>query len=264
MTPLLSVRDLVVRYPVRTGWRTGWTRAVDGVSFDVARGEILGLVGRSGCGKTSTARAVTRLLEPAAGSVRLDGEDVTRAKGRRLREFRARVQVVFQDPYGSLNPRLTVTEIIAEPLIAHGRWRHGGRARVTELLELVGLRARDADAHPHEFSGGQRQRIATARALALDPALLVLDEPLSALDVSVRAQIVNLFTDLRSTSGMSMLFISHDLPVVRHISDRVLVMDRGRIVEHGPTGAVLDSPAHPTTRALVSAVPGRRSAPTSN
>ena len=254
---LLSVRELQVHFPVREGWRRGVVRAVDGVSFDLARGETLGLVGESGCGKTTTGRAVMRLIEPTGGRILLDGADVTHVRGTQLAELRARMQIVFQDPYASLNPRLTVTDIIAEPLVAQGKWRHGGRQRVAELLELVGLPVRAADSYPHEFSGGQRQRIGTARALAVSPELLVLDEPVSALDVSVQAQIVNLFVDLRASLGMSMLFISHDLSVVRHVSDRVAVMYLGQIVEHGPVRAVLDSPAHPYTEALVSAVPGQ-------
>jgi peptide/nickel transport system ATP-binding protein len=258
VSALLSVRDLQVHFPVRTGWRRGVVRAVDGVSFDLARGETLGLVGESGCGKTTTGRAAMRLVEPTGGQILLDGADITHVRGPRLAELRARMQIVFQDPYASLNPRLTVTDIIAEPLVAQGKWRDGGRQRVAELLDLVGLPARAADGYPHEFSGGQRQRIGTARALAVNPELLVLDEPVSALDVSVQAQIVNLFVDLRASLSMSMLFISHDLSVVRHVSDRVAVMYLGQIVEHGPVRAVLDAPAHPYTEALVSAVPGQQ------
>ncbi|WP_328989203.1 ATP-binding cassette domain-containing protein [Kribbella sp. NBC_01245] len=255
---LLSVRDLAVHFPVREGLalRRSVVRAVDGVSFDLARGETLGLVGESGCGKTTTGRAVMRLLEPTSGRISLDGRDITHVTGGELAGLRQRMQIVFQDPYASLNPRMTVRQIIAEPLIAQGRWRSGGAARVTELLELVGLQPRHADSYPHQFSGGQRQRIGTARALALEPELLVLDEPVSALDVSIQAQLVNLFVDLRASLDMAMLFISHDLSVVRHISDRVAVMYLGQIVEHGPVREVMDAPAHPYTEALVSAVPG--------
>jgi len=222
VTPLLAVEDLHVSY--------GGHTAVDGVSFTIDRGETLALVGENGCGKTSTALAVLRLI-PAQGAIRLDGQDITRLRGRELRAARARMQIVFQDPFSSLNPRMTVSDIIAEPLIAHKRWRGGRPKRVRELLDLVGLRARDAEAYPHEFSGGQRQRIATARALALGPDLLVLDEPVSALDLSVRGQVMNLFSDLRAEFGMAVLFISHDHALVEHFSDRQAVMSRGKIVE---------------------------------
>jgi len=254
--PLLSVRDLKVHFPQGRSRKRSIVHAVDGVSFEIAEGETVGLVGESGCGKSTTARAAMRLVEPTDGQVFFEGSDITHLAGKELRELRARMQIVFQDPYASLNPRMTVREIISEPLVAQGMSRAECRTKVSELLEVVGLQSRHATQYPHQFSGGQRQRIGAARALAVSPRLLVLDEPVSALDVSVQAQIINLFADLRAEMRMSMLFISHDLSVVRHISDRIAVMYLGKIVEEGAVRTVLDHPAHPYTQALVSAVPG--------
>ncbi len=247
---LLAVRDLVKRYgkaPVA---------AVDGLSFEVEAGETLALVGESGCGKSTTARLAMRLLEPSSGQVVFDGQDITRLGGAALRRVRRRMQMVFQDPFASLNPRMTVQAIVAEPLIVHGIGTSvTRRERVASLLDLVGLSPSQAGRYPHEFSGGQRQRIGIARALAVEPALVVCDEPVSALDVSIQAQVVNLLQDLQARLGLSYLFIAHDLAVVRQVADRVAVMYRGRIVEIGPRAAVYDRPAHPYTRALLAAIP---------
>ena len=247
---LLSVRNLVKRYgraPVA---------AVDGISFDVAAGETLALVGESGCGKSTTARLAMRLLEPSAGQVLFDGQDITGLGGAALRRVRRRMQMVFQDPFASLNPRMTVQAIVAEPLVVHGVGTAATRRdRVAALLDLVGLSPAQAGRYPHEFSGGQRQRIGIARALAVEPALVVCDEPVSALDVSIQAQVVNLLQDLQARLGLSYLFIAHDLAVVRQVADRVAVMYRGRIVEIGPRAAVYDDPRHPYTRALLAAIP---------
>ena len=260
MTALLAVEGLAKHYAVRSGVvraRTiGTVRAVDGVSFQVRRGETLALVGESGCGKSTTARLVTRLLEPTAGRVVFDGQDVTRAAGAELRALRRRVQIVFQDPFASLNPRQTVGDTIAEPMVVHGMGNAAARrARVHELLALVGLQPFHADRYPHAFSGGQRQRIGISRALAVRPDLLVCDEPVSALDVSVQAQVVNLLRDLQAQFGLGYLFIAHDLAVVRHMADRVAVMYLGRIVETADTGALFAAPSHPYTRALLAAIP---------
>jgi len=252
MSPLLEVRDLHVRYEARGGT----IRAVDGVGFSLARGEALGVVGESGCGKSTLGRAILRLVEPAAGTIVFDGEDITRLDRRGMVARRRDMQVVFQDPFGALNPRHRVSEIVGEPLVVHRVGDRASRAtRVAELLELVGLPPDAARRHPHEFSGGQRQRIAIARALALEPRLLVADEPVSALDVSIQSQVINLLSDLRARLGLSMVFISHDLSVVRHVSDRIAVMYLGRIVEIGAAAEVFDAPAHPYARALLSAVP---------
>ena len=255
---LVEVEQVVKHFPVRSGpfggERQGVVHAVDGVSLFVERRETLGVVGESGCGKSTMARLVLRLLEPTSGTVRFDGVDVATLDRAGLRDLRRRMQVVFQDPLSSLNPRMRVMDLVAEPLRIHGR-RAGARERVAELLTMVGLRADDASRYPHEFSGGQRQRIGIARALALEPELLVLDEPVSALDASIRAQVLNLLVELQERQGLAYLFIAHDLSVVRHVSDRVAVMYLGKVVETGPTAVVAAAPAHPYTQALLSAVP---------
>ncbi len=257
---LMQVAGLAKHYPIRRGLvlsRTvGAVRAVDGLSFELFRGETLALVGESGCGKSTTARLVLRLIEPTAGTVRFEGADITGLRGSAMRKLRRRMQIVFQDPFASLNPRMTVAEILEEPLVVHGIG--GGaarRARVAELLGLVGLASYHAGRYPHEFSGGQRQRIGIARALAVEPALVVCDEPVSALDVSIQAQVVNLLKDLQVRLGLSYLFIAHDLAVVKHVADRVAVMYLGRIVEIGPKDEVFANPRHPYTRVLLSAIP---------
>jgi oligopeptide transport system ATP-binding protein len=258
---LLEVEGLAKHYPVRKGViraRTiGSVRAVDGVSFTLARGETLALVGESGCGKSTTARLVMQLIEASAGRVRFDGKDVTGAKGAELRALRRRMQLVFQDPYASLNPRMTVEQIVAAPLEIHGRGANKAdrRDQVAEALRLVGLLPDHASRYPHEFSGGQRQRVGIARALITGPELLVADEPVSALDVSVQAQVVNLLLELKDRLGLTILFIAHDLAVVGHISDRVAVMYLGRLVEIADTHALFETPLHPYTEALLSAVP---------
>jgi len=256
---LLSVRDLSVRFPVGGGLFSRsrrWLQAVDGISLDVEAGTTVGLVGESGCGKSTTARAILRLLEPDAGTIHLDGTDVRALKGARLRRFRHRMQVVFQDPMSSLDPRQTAFQAVAEGLEIHGLCAPSDRReRVAEIFARVGLAAEHLDRHPHEFSGGQRQRIGIARALAVEPSLLVLDEPVSALDVSVQAQVLNLLEDLRDERGMGYLFVAHDMGVVRHFCDRILVMYLGRIVEEGPTEDVCRAPAHPYTRLLIDSVP---------
>lgn len=259
--PLLEVRDLVHHFPIRRGVlgrQVGVVRAVDGVSFDIAPGETLGLVGESGSGKTTTGRAVLRLIEPASGSVRFDGHDVMSMDGAALRAWRRRAQIIFQDPFGSLNPRLRAGDAIAEVLDVHGLARGRRTERVSELLRTVGLDPALARRYPHEFSGGQRQRIGIARALAVEPDFLVCDEPVSSLDVSVQAQVLNLLRSLQRDFGIACLFIAHDLAVVRHVSDRVAVMYLGRIVESGTATDVVTKPVHPYTRALLSAVPRAR------
>jgi oligopeptide transport system ATP-binding protein len=256
---LVEVKNLKVYFPIRAGiFKTvqGNVRAVDDITFEVRRGETLGLVGESGCGKSTTGRALIRLREPTEGSVKFDGVELTSLKTGPLRRLRRRMQIIFQDPYGSLDPRMTVGSIISEPLETHNLAKGAARrARVAELLKMVGLDPTYVNRYPHEFSGGQRQRIGVARALAVEPEFIVCDEPISALDVSIQAQVLNLLTDLRDRLGLTYLFIAHDLSVVKHISDRVAVMYLGKIVEIGPPDQIYAGPGHPYTRALLSAVP---------
>jgi oligopeptide transport system ATP-binding protein len=257
---LLEVRQLKVHFPVRRGLLTGvraWVRAVEDVSLTLAPGETLGLVGESGCGKTTLGRAILRLIEPTAGSICLEGEDLTRMRGAALRARRRKFQMVFQDPNSTLNPRLPVGESIGEALDIHRLVpnRTARSARIEELLRAVGLEPAVAQRYPHEFSGGQRQRIGIARALAVQPKLIICDEPVSALDVSVQAQIINLLQDLQRERGVAYLFIAHDLAVVEHLSHRVAVMYLGRIVEQAPARQLIAAPLHPYTQALISAVP---------
>ncbi|MFZ2006050.1 MAG: dipeptide ABC transporter ATP-binding protein [Stellaceae bacterium] len=259
MTPLLSVKRLVKHFPVKKGvlqQTVGQVRAVDGVSFDIGSGETLGLVGESGCGKSTVGKTILKLIDPTAGEVWLGDARIDRLSKGAMRPFRRQMQVVFQDPYSSLNPRLTVRDIIAEPLrnfgVATGRELE---KQVRELAEKVGLRAEALDRYPHEFSGGQRQRIGIARALALRPSLIICDEPVSALDVSVQAQVINLLVDLQRDFGLSYLFIAHDIAVIEHISHRVAVMYLGKIVELADRAALFARPQHPYTEALLSAVP---------
>ena len=256
---LLEVSDLVKYYPVRSGIlrRTvGKVHSVDGVSFTIGVGETLGMVGESGCGKSTVARSVLRLVEPTGGSIRLNGSDITHLGKASLRAHRRSMQIIFQDPFASLNPRMTAGDIVGEPLTVHGLASGGRkRERVAELFEQVGLRPDQMTNYPHQFSGGQRQRICIARALSLEPSLIVCDEPVSALDVSIQAQVINLLIDLQRKHGFSYLFIAHDLAVVAHISHRVAVMYLGRIVEIADKTALFANPRHPYTQALLASVP---------
>jgi len=259
--PLLEVRQLAMHFPISEGIvfnrKIGDVKAVDGVDFTINRGETLGLVGESGCGKTTTGRCILRLERPTAGQILFDGRDVNRMERKELTALRRRVQVIFQDPYSSLNPRMKVGDIIGEPIMVHGVERDARRRRdrVRELLSVCGLDPKFTDRYPHEMSGGQRQRVGIARALALDPEFIVCDEAVSALDVSIQAQVINLLEDLRERFGLTYLFIAHDLSVVRHLCQRVAVMYLGRIVEMADSDELFDNPLHPYTQALLSAVP---------
>jgi oligopeptide/dipeptide ABC transporter ATP-binding protein len=256
--PLLRVSNLEKKFPIQRGMfkRTvGHIHAVDGISFEIAAGETLGLVGESGCGKSTTARLILRLLDPTAGEIFFDGKEIHAMTREEIRAVRKDMQIVFQDPYASLNPRMTVRQIVAEPLIVHGMAKDDSDPRVDEMIELCGLSREFGNRYPHEFSGGQRQRVGIARALVTRPKLVVLDEPVSALDVSVQAQILNLLDDLREKFGFSYLFVAHDLSVVSHISARVAVMYLGKIVEIGTREEIFNNPKHPYTKALISAVP---------
>jgi peptide/nickel transport system ATP-binding protein/oligopeptide transport system ATP-binding protein len=260
-TPLIEVRDLVKHFPIRRGIifqkQIGAVKAVDGVSFDVFERETLGIVGETGCGKSTTARLLIRLLDPTSGTVRFHGEDIAQHQGPALRALHREMQMIFQDPYSSLNPRRRVGTIIAEPFVIHGLLTGEGerKKRVQELMDRVGLNPEHYNRYPHEFSGGQRQRIGVARAIALEPKVLVADEPVSALDVSIQAQVLNLLRELQREMGLTLIFIAHDLSVVRHMCDRVAVMYLGKIAELAPSDALYGFPRHPYTGALLSAVP---------
>ncbi|OGS33385.1 MAG: peptide ABC transporter substrate-binding protein [Elusimicrobia bacterium RIFOXYB2_FULL_49_7] len=263
---LLTVQGLKKYFPVKKGFlsrQAGVVKAVDDISFSIAENEVLGLVGESGCGKTTAGRCVLRLIEPTAGAVRFKDQDILPLKGASLKAMRRQMQIIFQDPLSSLNPRMTVGAIVAEPFIIHKVSKGADLSdQVVQLLDRVGLPKSAVNRYPHEFSGGQRQRIGIARAIALRPALIIADEPVSALDVSVQAQIINLLDDLKRDFGLSYLFIAHNLSVVKHISNRIAVMYLGRIVESGPSDQVCDAPLHPYTKALIAAVPEPRVAKT--
>ncbi|MDY0394013.1 ABC transporter ATP-binding protein [Virgibacillus halophilus] len=259
MKPLLEVKDLKMHFPVKSDKlftkEKPVLKAVDGVSFTVRKGETLGLVGESGCGKSTTGRAILKLLEPTAGSILFNGEDITNFKGEKLRKLRRQMQLIFQDPYASLNPRKTIANIITEPMKIFGIPKAERRKKLQQLMDVVGLNASHKQRYPHEFSGGQRQRIGIARSLALEPELVICDEPVSALDVSIQAQVINLMEDLQKEFDLTYVFIAHDLSVVHHISDRVAVMYLGELVEIGEANELYQNPKHPYTQALLSAVP---------